>query len=242
MTADAAHRLAPGILELHLETHVLAGQKRFYAEALGLQLVGGPGEESDGSFTIQAGATRFTFSQAAPGEQPLYHFAFNIPENKLPEAMAWLARRTPVLRGDEGKEVSHFESWNAHAFYFRDPAGNIVELIARHTLPNARPGPFTEHDVLAASEIGLVVDDVPATVDELRESLGLTVYRPGSAQFAPVGDEHRLLILNHRDRGWWEGTPSRPYPVRARLAGGRAAAYRPEAYPYEIVVDNAAAG
>lgn len=232
----------PGILELHLETHVLAEQKRFYTEALGLQMAGA----SDDSFTVRAGGTLFTFSRAAAGEQPLYHFAFNIPENKLSDAMDWLARRTPVLRGEEGQEVFHFESWNAHAVYFHDPAGNIAELIARHGLANARPGPFTPGDVLAASEIGLVVDDVPATVEELREGLGLAEYRPGSDRFAPVGDEHRLLIVNHRDRGWWQGTPSRPYPVRARLAGGltseKPGAYRPAAYPYEIVAADTPTG
>jgi catechol-2,3-dioxygenase len=237
MSAAAADGTGPGILELRLETHDLAGQRRFYTETLGLPLAASE-DEAAGAFTVQAGATRLTFAPAAPGERPLYHFAFNIPENKLSDAMAWMARRTPVLRGEEGQELFHFESWNAHAFYFHDAVGNIAELIARHDLANARPGPFAADDILAASEIGLVVDDVPATVRELEASLGLAVYRPGSDRFAPVGDEHRLLIVNHRERGWWEGTPSRPYPVQAWLAGSRDAAYRaykPAAYPYEIV-------
>jgi catechol-2,3-dioxygenase len=220
-----------GILELRLEAGAFREQKQFYTEALELPL----DEESAGRFTVRAGATRLTFTEAAEG-RPTYHFAFNIPENKLPQAQEWLARRTPVLRQD-GQEVLHFEDWNAHAFYFHDPAGNLAEFIARHNLPNSAPGPFTAGDILYASEIGLVVDDVPAEVKALDEALGLPLYRPGSDKFAPVGDEHRLLILNDRDRGWWEDTPSRPYPVFARLGGGdKSSGYHSQRFPYTIMV------
>jgi catechol-2,3-dioxygenase len=218
-----------GILELRLEAGSFREQKQFYTEGLELPL----DEESAGRFTVQAGETRLTFVEAVEGK-PTYHFAFNIPENKLPQAQEWLARRIPVLRQD-GREVFHFEDWNAHAFYFHDPAGNVAEFIARHNLRNGAPGPFTAGDILYASEIGLVVDDVPAEVKALNETLGLQLYRPGSERFAPMGDEHHLLILNHRDRGWWEDTPSRPYPVLARLSGGeKSAEYRSQRFPFTI--------
>ena len=229
MDSSAKDEGALGILELRLEAGAFGEQKEFYTGALELPLV----EEAAGRFTVRAGATSLTFTEAAEGK-PTYHFAFTIPENKLEQAREWLSRRTPVLRQD-GKEVFHFEDWNAHAFYFHDPAGNVAELIARHNLRNGAPGPFTAGDILYASEIGLVVDDVPAEVKALNETLGLGLYRPGSARFAPVGDEHHLLILNHRDRGWWEDTPSRPYPVSARLGGGgKSAEYRSPRYPFTI--------
>ncbi len=217
-----------GILELQLEAGAFREQKQFYTESLGLLL----DEESAARFTVRAGSTRLTFTEAAEG-RPTYHFAFNIPENKLPQAQEWLARRTPVLR-QRFREVFHFKDWNAHAIYFHDPAGNVAEFIARHNLRNGAPGPFTSGDILYASEIGLVVDDVPAEVKALNETLGLELYRPGGKKFAPVGDEHRLLILNHRDRGWWKDTPSRPYPVLARLGGGKSAEYRSPRFPFTI--------
>ncbi len=223
-------RPSRGILELRLESGALREQKRFYTQILGLPLLG----ESNEQFTIRAGTTRLTFAAAARDE-PTYHFAFDIPENKIMQAKTWLAQRAPVLT-QEGQEIIHFPAWNAHAVYFHDPAGNVVELIARHDLPNATPGPFGAEEILYASEIGLVVDDVPAEVKALGEALGLAVYRPGSDHFAPVGDEHRLLILNHRDRGWWEDTPSRPYPVMARLSGERSGEYRSRHYPFTIVI------
>jgi catechol-2,3-dioxygenase len=222
---------ARGLLEIHLEADAaaFAEQKAFYSQALGLPLVA----ESADRFTVGAGTTRLSFSRA-PAGRPTYHFAFNIPENQLAAAKDWVAERTPVLRGEDGQEVFHFESWNADGFYFHDPAGNLAELIARHDLPNARPAPFTAAGILQASEIGLVVDDVPATVQGLQAALGLAVYRPASAEFAPVGDEHGLLILTRRGRDWWRDTPSLPYPLLSRLSGERDAEYRVPGYPYVI--------
>jgi catechol-2,3-dioxygenase len=231
MSPLAHDRAGRGILELRLEADALEEQKAFYSRALGLPLVA----ESADQFTVHAGATRLTFTRA-PAGRSTYHFAFNIPENKLAAAKEWLAERTLVLRGKDGREVFHYESWNAHGLYFHDPAGNVAELIARHDLPNARPGPFAAGDILYVSEIGLVVDDVPATVRALEAALGLAVYRSGGAEFAAVGDEHRLLILTRRGRDWWGDTPSRPYPLLARLSGERDAEYRAPGYPFTILV------
>lgn len=230
MGAAARHEGTRGILELRLEAGAFNAQKQFYLGVLELPLV----EEAAGRFTVHAGATLLTFVATAAG-RPTYHFAFTIPENKLQQAKEWLSRRTPVL-SQNGQEVFHFPDWNADAFYFHDPAGNVAELIARHSLQNGTAEPFNAAEILYASEIGLVVDDVPAEVKALGEALGLHRYRPGSERFAPVGDEHRLLILNHRDRGWWEDTPSRPYPVFARLSGEKSAAYHSQHHPFTILV------
>jgi GTP cyclohydrolase II len=235
-TADAPRRRErPGFLELRLETGALAEQRHFYTRILELPLV----EEAAGRFTVGAGSTRLTFTAAALG-RPTYHFAFDIPENQLQQARDWLRARVPLLVGDAGEEVFHFPEWNAHGMYFHDPGGNVAELIARHDVPNAAPGSFGAGGVLYASEIGLVVDDVAAETAAIAGSLGLHVYRQGSAEFAPVGDERHLLILNHRRRGWWRDTPSLPYPLLARFGGDEAREYRPPGLPFTVLVEGPA--
>jgi hypothetical protein len=112
--------------------------------------------------------------------------------------------------------VFYSESWDAHNLYFRDPAGNIVELIARHTLGNADAGPFSGASILGISEIGVAADDVRELVAELIERTGAAEYHgPGSASFSPVGDESGLLIVVARGRIWFPetGVPAEPLPV-----------------------------
>src|SRR5262249_6039465 len=78
--------IAPGILSVHLHTHRLAELRAFYREKLHFPIM----EETGDSVTFQAGATALTFVRT-PEEhsRPFYHFAFNIPENKLPAAKEW---------------------------------------------------------------------------------------------------------------------------------------------------------
>ncbi len=65
----------------------------------------------------------------------LSDFAFNIPENQFREAKAWLASRVEIARPNGSDEI-FYDDWNAHAVYFPDPGGNLVEFIARHNLPD----------------------------------------------------------------------------------------------------------
>ena len=57
---------------------------------------------------------------------PLYHYAFNIPENKIEAARQWQKQRTPLIRRGKS-EIVHFSGINVHSVYFTAPAGNIVD-------------------------------------------------------------------------------------------------------------------
>src|SRR5262245_58107489 len=190
-----------GILRLRLQTAKLADLRRFYTQVLEFPII----DESKDLITFRAGATEITFTAADRGD-PFYHVAFNIPENKLAASKKWLAPRTEILKRPDGTDEYHFTSWNAHAIYFLDPAGNILEFIARHNLRNASDGDFSARDILHASEIALVVDDVNAAVKSAHDQLGLDVFAGSrSDQFAAVGDDHRLLIIAKRNRPWNAG-------------------------------------
>jgi catechol-2,3-dioxygenase len=201
--------------EIQLVTRQLSQQKAFYAQGLELPLVA----DSATSFTVQAGATRVTFAESPEPMPSVYHFAFNIPENKLAEAKQWLAPRASLRKNGERDEW-HFVDWNAHAVYFGDPAGNVVEFIARHNLPNAVHEPFDGRAILSVSEIGLATPDVRESCEQLRSQLGITRWRGNDTDFAAMGGEEGLFIVVANGRRWFaDGTPARPLPTTVVIGG-----------------------
>src|SRR5262249_48564307 len=114
--------------ELHLWSGNLATQHSFYANLLGLPVV----SRMENKVVFQAGGSLLTFQQARNGWDGFYHFAFNIPENQFLEARDWLSTRVALIQDRQGKDTFKFVAWQADAMYFYDPAGNIVEFIARH--------------------------------------------------------------------------------------------------------------
>jgi catechol 2,3-dioxygenase-like lactoylglutathione lyase family enzyme len=174
----------------------------FYGTTLGLPVVDHCGKSAE----IVAGASRLVFRSEAIAGAGRYHIAFNIPENLLSEAMAWLKQRVILIADPAHGEIFNFTDWNAHAVYFYDPMGNVLEFIARHDLPNHAPGPFSPELIECVSEIGVGAASVLDTVEELRKATGCELYRPGNERFAPVGDEHGLFIVVPRGREWFPNT------------------------------------
>ena len=84
--------------------------------------------------------------------------------------------------------------WDAHAIFFYDPAGNVVELIARHTLKDHQKGDFSMDDIHFVSEIALVTDKVPHLSNEITTAFQLKTYNVQSNTFAAIGSEAGLLL------------------------------------------------
>ena len=169
------------------------------------------------------GAIGETTLEFAPGPgEPFYHFALLVPGDRFDAAVSWARERVELLPGAAGNEVFDFDFWDAQACYFRDPAGNVVELIAhRGVEESGAAGRFGAAELLGLSELGLVGDRV-AMAGGL-ERIGVevwsgTVAEPDRLAFA--GERARTLILTPPGRGWLPtGRPSEPHPVRATLAG-----------------------
>jgi hypothetical protein len=243
---DASGR--PRLLALELRSGApLAEMKAFYGKTLDL----GVRDERADRFTVEAGETRITFvhdAQTVDGRPPFYHFAFNIPENKIVPALEWQKARTPLLPIPERNraagyppDVVDYSHWNAHSIFFLDPAGNILEYIARHDLKNGDRHPFSWGDILYASEIGLIVDDVAATTGMVKEMAALSPYRGGSDQFTAMGDEYGLLLLMKRGRvldfTGNEANGARIYPTTVTVRGAKAARHQLAAYPYHVAIE-----
>lgn len=230
-------------LEL-LSSAALAEMKDFYHGSLGLRVAA----EGPERLTIDAGQTRLTFTKAAAGERPFYHFAFNIPENKVLAAHRWQKKRTPLLPIPKSlrdpkypDDVVNYSHWNAHSLFFFDPAGNVVEYIARHDLKNAAGGDFGSADILYASEIAFVVDDVATAAAKLTEVAGAGQYKGASDQFAAVGDEYGLLLVMKRGRVISFESPERKavsvFRTAAAVRGNRRAKYAFPEFPYDVAVE-----
>jgi hypothetical protein len=181
---------------LQLQARNVKELREFYTMKLGVPLRA----ETENACTLVFGETLIEFQQAADTQEPFYHFAFNIPENKFQKAKKWLQSRCPILKDNlGGADELYFRDWNAHSVYFSDPCGNIVELIARHNLPNASDGEFGVQDILYVSEIGLVAPEPDQLVVGIGNSFGLKPYL-GDKFF--VGDEYGLFVLPRVGRPW----------------------------------------
>jgi hypothetical protein len=238
----------PRLLSLELQSGAPAtDMKAFYGKTLELAIL----EEKADRFTIEAGETRITFVNSpdiVEGRPPFYHFAFNIPENKILKALEWQKARTPMLPIPERNraagfppEVVDYSHWNAHSIFFLDPAGNVVEYIARHDLKNGDNNAFSWGDILYASEIGLIVDEVEATAARLKEVADVTQYKGATDQFMAMGDEYGLLLIMKRGRVIdFTSNPHngvRVYRTGVTVRGPKTTTYKFADYPYQLGVE-----
>ncbi len=220
------------IAELHLVTNHLSAQRAFYHKLMEFPLVA----ETPTSFTVQVGASTITFGETAEPLPSIYHVAFNIPENQLAAAKIWLGARAPLLQNGDSDEW-HFADWNAHAIYYLDPAGNILEFIARHNLPTAGDRTFDWQSLLSVSEIGLATPNVSEFLQQLKQKLGLTLWRGNETDFAAVGDEQGLLIVAVNGRPWnGNASPAQPLPTKIVLREETAQRVIFAGLPYEVVI------
>ena len=219
---------------LDLLTADLAVQREFYANELPLPVL----EESDAVLSLQAGRSQLIFGRAPEGWQGYYHFAFNIPEDQFWDAKEWLSRRVTLIKDNKGEdEFPSSKEWNAHSVYFYDPAGNILEFIARHDLDEHLDRPFDSQNILSISEIGIVSEDVPSMVGSLQSQIGISPYGgPSSDTFTAVGDVHGLFIVVKRGRIWFPdtGKPAVPSSLGVEVTTGTGARYKLSGLPYEI--------
>jgi hypothetical protein len=151
------------------------------------------------------GSTRLRFTS---GPAVCSHFAVNVGD--FAEAVAW-------ARGQDGADWVEddvpFQSWLARSAYYFDPAGNIVELIARERAPG-------DELLMEVSEVGLPVEDVGAAVEFLEAELGLPHFSGNNEDFSAVGDDRGLFILVPVGRDWlFTDRPATDAPVRVTIAG-----------------------
>lgn len=212
----------PLFQRIELETTSIEPARAFYTGSLELKLV----ESGEGSFAVQCGQTVLAFKQV-PGTQPRqYHFAIDIPTNKLEEALQWANARFPIATKPDGTAIYTFESWNAQAFYFLDPDRNILEFIVRRNSLSDSPEPFTSQQTLYISELGVVTANVVATANSLKDNLSLPCFPDPSQEpnpeFQAMGSDNGLFIVAKAGRSWLGGEGSaQAFGARVTLSQGQ---------------------
>lgn len=191
---------------LNIQTSNIPGTTAFYQDILELSMI----EKSKESVSFQAGNSVLKFTEN-PAFDSVYHFAFNIPENKLAEAIAWCTDKVALIRIEDQNVIANFENWNANAVYFYDNNGNLLEFIARHDLYNSQTEKFSSKSILNISEIGIVTGNPLELGNQLKLEHGLEFFNKNenSELFAAVGDDEGLLIMVRPNRNWYPtNTPS----------------------------------
>lgn len=224
-----------GILRLRLKATRLDEMRTFYADTLGFAV-----EREPGALTVETGETRIRFEEAEPGTAPYYHVAWAIPENKIEESKDWLTRRTPILKRPDGLEIFHFRNVNRHAFFFADPAGNILEFIARHDLRDGVDVPFAREHVFYVNHAGLVVDDMDEAIGQIRRDLGLELTADPVPNFATLGDGHRHVTLVTRNRLWLPDMVKAAdvHEAEVVMHGSPSRVLDFERYPYRVAIES----
>ena len=188
------------ILELELLTDTINETELFYNNVIGLQTV----SKNNSSISFEAGSTKLTF-RISKNIKPVYHFAFDIPNNKLIEAFLLIENKTGILDVISPDKIANFYNWNAKSFYFYDNNGNILEFIARYDLDTASEKSFDGSLIVSISEIGFVSKNVSQLSDEICEKYGLSVFskQPKLDKFIVLGTDTGLFILVEENRDWY---------------------------------------
>jgi catechol 2,3-dioxygenase-like lactoylglutathione lyase family enzyme len=188
------------ILEIELLSDNLNETELFYNNFIGLKTI----SKNDSSISFGVGSTKLTF-RASENIKPVYHFAFDIPNNKLIEAFLFIENKTKILDVIPPDKIANFYNWNAKSFYFYDNNGNILELIARYDLDTASEKPFDGSSIVSISEIGFVSKNVSQLSDEMCKKYDLSVFskQPKLDKFIVLGTETGLFILVEENRDWY---------------------------------------
>ncbi|NOS84366.1 MAG: hypothetical protein HOP31_04415 [Ignavibacteria bacterium] len=220
------------IRELQLFTGSINLLNGFYSEALGLEV----SKIEYDKLKVKVGATDLIFVEETKSN-PYYHFAINIPENQINEAVEWLKPKVLLIESNCSSLID-FPNWNAHSVYFYDPAGNIVELIARHDLDNSSTRPFSANSFLNISEIGLPVDNVKTFHYLIKEHFGEELWSGNQETFAAIGDQNGLFIIVTTHRNWFPtDKPCNIFPLTVKIENKKSVIAAMEHSYYKIIAE-----
>lgn len=200
---------------IQIQTNNIGQTAAFYQDILELPII----EKHSDSVTVQAGNSILKFVEKT-NFNSIYHFAFNIPENKLNEAIEWCKSKIDLIFIEDEKVITNFENWNANAIYFYDNNGNLLEFIARHDLNNGETEKFSSQSILNISEIGIVKENPLELGKQLIAEHNLEFFSKNTNTefFAAIGNDEGLLIMVQPNRNWYPTqTPSESNKTEVRI-------------------------
>jgi len=169
------------IHHVQLKVHQFDEMKDFYVNTLSMRLV----SETPRSFKVQVGASFLSFEKG--DKLPYYHFACLMTAEAYEDIVSRILEKDALHHGESWK-------WGAKQFYFKDPDGNIVELLGIDQ-QNALS------DWLKIVEIGLPVPNIEAFKKELQAIKD--IHDGDSETFQFYGDQEGVLVLTKEGRPWF---------------------------------------
>ena len=212
------------IVELNLRARRLEQNRFFWETLMGFTVVDAP---SANQYTLRIGQendekqTLLTFRKSTlpPTLEdsffPQYHFTISIPSNQIESCLEWILQQKAInpATNEEvtiplwkdylnGAEIIRRNLYNSQSVFIEDPAGNVVELLARHVMNNTQDGPFNNNMFIGISEVGIVTRDVRKTAALLKETFGVEDVVGSSNSFKPMGGATGLLKLIVPGKPW----------------------------------------
>ncbi|WP_051299131.1 VOC family protein [Arthrobacter castelli] len=192
------------IVNVTITVQDIESAARFYRETLGLPVI-----QNHREVVVRIGSSQLTLRPGGHFEGA-HHLAFGIPPDDFPLARRWLAGVVEPIKVGDTEVIDAPEGWDAQSVYFHGPENIILELIARQADSNLPGSTGGEPQLIAISEVGIGVPDVPAAVQQAVEDLGVSPFSAQGQRFAPVGDHQGLLILVEAGRTWFPTRNLRP--------------------------------
>lgn len=214
------------ILRVIFDTANIEEMKWFYHIVLEMPIV----REGDSFFTVQAGKSQLTFQQAESVSQPFYHFAvqtnhayFDYMYNKLLES------KTTMLPDESGNTSLY---WKGKQVYFKDPDGNIVEILERESPYLLEKKGNGWHHIC---EVGMPTPDVQLMCDFLNPILNSNPL--GSDTFQFYGNEWGNFVIVREGRNWYPTEePAIISPITIEVEGDTYHTLTHPTLPYKIKV------
>ncbi|MEK4520170.1 glyoxalase [Psychrobacillus sp. FSL W7-1493] len=177
-------------------TNKLQELRGFYGNVLELNVTAA----DDHYFQVEIGESTLIFQESEHAS--LYHFAINIPGNQYTLAKLWAKERV-VLNREDGLDDIYYSRFDADAFYFEDPAGNVIEFIARRHVD--KWSDFSIESLLNISEVSITTPFVKQVGEQL-QNLGIAV--SGHVRIEPeelnfIGRKDTFILLVPPQRRWY---------------------------------------
>ena len=196
-------------------TNRLQELRGFYENVLEFQIT----EAGDHYFQMDIGESKLVFKESEHAS--LYHFAINIPGNQYTLAKLWAKERV-LLNREDGLDDIYYARFDADAFYFEDPAGNVIEFIARRHVD--KWSDFSIKSLLNVSEVSITTPFVKEVGEQL-QALGISVsghvsIEPEELNFLGRKDTFILLVPPKR-RWYFSKRMSVTSPISIQLTNGK---------------------
>lgn len=212
------------ILHIMLETANIEKMKVFYNDILEMPMV----RENEDMFTVQAGKTQITFKQS--DHLPFYHFALRTDARYLGYIFDNLQDNGAELLSDKSGHKSMY--WGGKQIYFKDPDGNLVEILEyEYPYNDQMDGWYDICEMGMPSENVQEVSDFFADIPNHNDSKSDT--------FRFYGDSFGNFVLVKKGREWFPtNSPATIHPIAVEVEGSGYQVLNHKTLPYTIIVKN----